>query len=290
MTAVERKLRALLKTVLDECEGNPAFRERLAAVLDGAEELESHRAPKSSRAADGPSDATSARTNTTDKARSSAGAKRLGRRPPGPFDPFAVYQAGEDRDPLKEHHGELGGEVALRQQLGKLDEDALKDIIAEHSMDTSRLAMKWKDPDRLIDLIVKTVVQRSRKGEAFINPEFRVKASDAVYVNDWQAIIVGIEISNRGPADTITAIELRIGDQTFSHSMPDASKSIPKLISEAPRRIEHNDGLEGALYFGPSLDGGASLPKAPEAELIVRRASGAAHRSQVTVRSRERSG
>ncbi|MEV6287905.1 hypothetical protein [Kribbella sp. NPDC051770] len=75
------------------------------------------------------------------------------RRNPGPFDPFVSYANG--------------GEIHLRTLLGALDLEALRDIVAEHGMDTDRLAMKWKDPDRVIERIVERVVDRSTKGAAF---------------------------------------------------------------------------------------------------------------------------
>lgn len=74
------------------------------------------------------------------------------RRPPGPFDPYELQVRG-------------GSE--LRRQLDTLDIDELKNIVAEHGMDASKLAMKWKSSDRLIELIIDTVASRSRKGEAF---------------------------------------------------------------------------------------------------------------------------
>lgn len=77
---------------------------------------------------------------------------RPGRRKPGPLDPFLVYADGEE---------------ALRYALRLLDLEQLKDIVAEHGMDLAKLAMKWKTPDRLIDLIVTTVRTRSQKGDAF---------------------------------------------------------------------------------------------------------------------------
>ncbi len=76
-----------------------------------------------------------------------------GRRPPGPFDPFAVL-------------GAHGPEV-LRQRLGQCEIDELKNIVAEHGMDHDRLAMRWKKPDRLIERIIETVEAQERKGEAF---------------------------------------------------------------------------------------------------------------------------
>ena len=78
-----------------------------------------------------------------------------GRRPPGVLDPFTVYKDGAD---------------TLRAALGKLDIERLKDIVAEHGMDSAKVAAKWKDTERLVDLIVSTVSSRARKGEAFRAP------------------------------------------------------------------------------------------------------------------------
>lgn len=75
------------------------------------------------------------------------------RRAPGAIDPFAAYAEG--------------GEPALREALQRLDLDQLRDIVAEHGMDNDRLAMKWKDAQRVIDRIVERVVARSAKGSAF---------------------------------------------------------------------------------------------------------------------------
>lgn len=80
------------------------------------------------------------------------GARRKGRRPPGPLDPFVVYQ---------------GEPEALHGRLDALTLDQLKDIVAEHGMDHARLAMKWKDKGRLVDLIESVVKARSKKGDAF---------------------------------------------------------------------------------------------------------------------------
>ncbi|GAB6987873.1 hypothetical protein [Nocardioides pyridinolyticus] len=79
--------------------------------------------------------------------------KRTGRRSPGVLDPFAVYG---DR-----------GESGLRERLTELDLEQLRDIVAEHGMDHDRLAMKWKDPNRVIDRIIDKVAARAAKGSAF---------------------------------------------------------------------------------------------------------------------------
>lgn len=78
--------------------------------------------------------------------------RRRNRRDPAPFDPFLAYQDGEP---------------ALRTRLETLDVEQLKDIVAEQGMDGSKLAMKWKSADRLIELVVATVASRSRKGDVF---------------------------------------------------------------------------------------------------------------------------
>lgn len=80
---------------------------------------------------------------------------RSHRRTPGILDPFEVFRQGEE---------------ALRARLEGLDIEQLKDIVAEHGMDRSKLAMKWKTKDRLVSLIVSTVASRARKGEAFREP------------------------------------------------------------------------------------------------------------------------
>jgi hypothetical protein len=77
------------------------------------------------------------------------------RRKPGAFDPLVVYR----EDPSK-----------LLSRLTELNLEQLKDIVAEQGMDRSKLAMKWKTKERLVDLIVTTVESRVRKGDAFRTP------------------------------------------------------------------------------------------------------------------------
>jgi hypothetical protein len=81
------------------------------------------------------------------------GVRRPGRRAPGPLDPFEVYaERGED---------------GLRAALRELELEQLRDIVAEHGMDHDRLAMKWKDPARVIDRVMDKVAARTAKGSAF---------------------------------------------------------------------------------------------------------------------------
>lgn len=66
-------------------------------------------------------------------------------------------------DPIKlAEDGNLTEEV-----LKPLTEKELKDIVAEYGMDPSKLAMKWKNKERLIRLILDTSFRRASKGDAF---------------------------------------------------------------------------------------------------------------------------
>ncbi|MFJ4768648.1 hypothetical protein ACIP88_05955 [Streptomyces uncialis] len=79
--------------------------------------------------------------------------QRSSRRAKGLIDPFTVFtESGED---------------GLRSRLATLDLEQLRDIVAEHGMDHDRLAMKWKDPQRVLERIVERVEARSSKGSAF---------------------------------------------------------------------------------------------------------------------------
>lgn len=77
---------------------------------------------------------------------------RRNRRDPPSIDPFALYEKGEEN---------------LRKSLAELDLDQLKDLVAGHRMPQSSLALKWKKPERLVELIVETIKTRSHKGDVF---------------------------------------------------------------------------------------------------------------------------
>lgn len=81
---------------------------------------------------------------------------RSRRRAKGLIDPFAVFAES--------------GVEGLRSRLESLDIEQLRDVVAEHGMDHDRLAMKWKDPQRVMDRIVERVEARAAKGSAFRAP------------------------------------------------------------------------------------------------------------------------
>ena len=124
-------LKNLLDAVIEEAESNPEFSNKLENILSGSISAEPEK----------PS------------AKMSTGAKRSGnRRAPAALDPIALIEDGED---------------ALLEQLSNLTDKELKDIIADYGMDPSKLAMKWKNRDRLINLIIDTSHRRASKGDAF---------------------------------------------------------------------------------------------------------------------------
>ena len=134
MTDLTDRLETLFREIVTEAKSNDDFARRVERALSGL-------APRGRmKGEDGAPGSESRRP------------RRPHRRAPGVIDPFAVYGDGED---------------ALRDRLRELDVERLKDIVAEHGMDSAKLAMKWKTPARLVDLIVDTVKVRSRKGDAF---------------------------------------------------------------------------------------------------------------------------
>jgi hypothetical protein len=78
--------------------------------------------------------------------------EKRNRRSPAPFDPYTEYAVGEQ---------------TLLSNLHNVDIEALKDIVAQYGMDSSKLVMKWRTPDRIIDHIVATVRARAQQGDAF---------------------------------------------------------------------------------------------------------------------------
>lgn len=68
------------------------------------------------------------------------------------LDPYAVITEGIE---------------VLKARLSSLEVDQLKDIVSEHSLDASRLVLKWRTKERLIAFIVNTVRMRVEKGDVF---------------------------------------------------------------------------------------------------------------------------
>jgi hypothetical protein len=61
------------------------------------------------------------------------------------------------------------GKEALLEKLNQLDLNSLKKIVSQHGFDQSKLAIKWRKKEPLINLIIDRVVARSNKGKVFEN-------------------------------------------------------------------------------------------------------------------------
>jgi len=124
------RLAYIFRVILDEAAQNPAFASRLEEILA---------APKSAKPNRSTTSAVAQQT-------------RRRRRSPAVLNPIRTFREGED---------------VLRDQLGKLNLEQLRDIIAEYRMDPDNLAMRWKSPNRLVERIVELARGRATKGDAF---------------------------------------------------------------------------------------------------------------------------
>ena len=133
--SIKKTLYALVKEISQEAATNPAFRARLEAVLS----LNERKKPNKS-------------TPKAREAKSAQPKRPSNRRPPAVLDPVHLAKQGED---------------ILRSELAKLDIEQLRDVVAEYGMDTGKLIMRWRDPDRIVERIVDVARGRAQKGSAF---------------------------------------------------------------------------------------------------------------------------
>lgn len=127
MSTPIQRLERAFRVILQEARSNKAFAEHLADALGQ----------------------TLPGAPPRDQSRAPA---RRHRRPPGAVNPIEIIAQGE---------------AVLRAALAPLDLEQLKDIVAEHGMDTRKLAMKWKERARVEDLIVTFAKDRVAKGSVF---------------------------------------------------------------------------------------------------------------------------
>ncbi len=148
----KKVLSALFREVAREAENNPTFRKRLEAIIQ-------------------PDEKTNAKSKlATSETKGKSPPKRpSNRRTPAVLDPV--------------HFAKQGDEV-LRAELSKLDIEQLRDVVAEYGMDTGKLVLKWRDPNRIIDRIVEVAVSRSQKGSAFRDSPHTDPATDTPDVSE----------------------------------------------------------------------------------------------------------
>jgi hypothetical protein len=137
-------LASLTAVVAEEAARNSDFGARLTEVLIG------ERAAKAAVTANDPRQTLVSAVSGRGTAKTRP---KRARRALGPWDPYDVYAQV--------------GEAGLREQLSQLELEQLRDIVAEHGMNTDGLAMRWTKADRVVGRIVDRVVDRSAKGDAF---------------------------------------------------------------------------------------------------------------------------
>ena len=134
---VKKKLTALLREIAAEAEANPAFQARLAQAL-GTDEKPAKAPVERKR-----------------HAKAAEHKRPSNRRTPAALDPVQLARISESE---------------LREALGKLDIEQLRDVVADYGMDPGKLVMKWRDADRITDRIVEVARGRAQKGSAFLPP------------------------------------------------------------------------------------------------------------------------
>ena len=129
--ATKALIRGIAEAIIDEASVNEEFSNKIEDILSGnAGELSGDRPKKKGK----------------------KGGRAANRRDPAVLDPIALIT--ED-------------EAELVVKLQGLTDKELKDIIADYGMDPSKLAMKWKDKERLINHIIDASKRRAFKGDAF---------------------------------------------------------------------------------------------------------------------------
>ncbi len=120
-------IQRIFDEIVAEIRTNEAFRDRLERVLASASAPSAPNAPASAPRA-------------------------RNRRARAVLDPYREYSLGDQH---------------LMGRLRDLSVEQLKDIVSEHALDSTRLALKWRSAERLIELIVTTVRSRLEKGDGF---------------------------------------------------------------------------------------------------------------------------
>lgn len=128
-------IRNLANVISEEADRNPEFEHRIREALGLSATVAKH-----------------SRSRGRAVAESTGPTRGRNRRTPAVLDPIELVQENEQ---------------VLREQLSPLTVEQLKDIVADHGLDPSKLVMKWKTRERIVNHLVEMAVSRSRKGDAF---------------------------------------------------------------------------------------------------------------------------
>lgn len=144
---LKKKLAALMREVIAEADTNPDFCARLEAALGANGRTTVRQKAPAGRPRD---------------SRSPQPKRPSHRRPPAVLDPVQLAREGEQQ---------------LREALGCLNLEQLRDVVADYGMDPGKLVMKWRDDERVVDRIVEVAVSRAHKGSAFSGAVSDVEAA-----------------------------------------------------------------------------------------------------------------
>ena len=132
---LKRAIQNLAKVIVEESDRNPEFESRIREALGLSASDDNN-----SCSGQGPDEA------------KPGSVRGRNRRTPSVLDPVQLVQESEQ---------------VLREQLSGLTVEQLKDVVADHDMDPSKLVMKWRTQERIVNHIVEMAMSRSRKGDAF---------------------------------------------------------------------------------------------------------------------------
>ena len=131
-TAVENAISRLSNAIIEEAVRNPDFANSLQNALAGSES--------------GSAIGANSKPDTP---------KRRRRRDPATLNPIDMILENQEK---------------LLKDLEKLSEKALKDIIAEYRLEPSQRVMRWRNREKLIQLILEAAHRRAAQGDAFRQP------------------------------------------------------------------------------------------------------------------------
>ena len=132
---LKRAIQNLAKVIVEESDRNPGFESRIREALGLSV-----------------SDDNNSWSRQGPDAAKPGSVRGRNRRTPSVLDPVQLVEESEQ---------------VLREQLSVLTVEQLKDVVADHDMDPSKLVMKWRTQERIVNHIVERAMSRSRKGDAF---------------------------------------------------------------------------------------------------------------------------
>jgi hypothetical protein len=150
---IDKKIQKIFEILQDEIKQNDALKEKIESILKEPEKLDEKPQANLEKAVKTDESAIEIRQVTAnERSENTNEQKKKNRREPAILDPIKLVEENKE---------------LLKNKLLELDFEKLRDIIAEYGMDPAKLAMKWKNKERIIEHILMTAESRSKKGDAF---------------------------------------------------------------------------------------------------------------------------